>query len=101
MSKDEIIAKLNENAKRSTGGKIKDRKYEILTTGDVNVKMSPQAITILKSMFELKKNIVSEQELFDMMNVPVMIEKLKTKQNPWKIFQYYRKTMVDAGFLKF
>ena len=96
-----VIAQLRENVKRASGNKVKDRKYEILLTGDTKVKMSPQAVTLLEAIFGTNKSEMTEQEIFDLVNTPEVTEKLHTKQSPWKIFQYYRKTMVDAGFLKF
>lgn len=99
MSKNEILEKLRENGKRVGGRRVKPRKYIIIIDGNVEVKLSPQAITCLDILFTAKKNEMMEEEVAKLMESNA--EKFgKTKQTPWKIFQYYRKQLVDSGFLK-
>lgn len=89
-----LIEELTKNAKvRNT--KTLTRKFEVREDGDKAVKMSPQAVQILATIFTLGKKIVTEQEIV----TAVEASELKTKQPKSRIWQYYRKSLVEAKFL--
>jgi len=98
MSEDQkaMLEALKANSKRQGGRRFKKRKYIVKEDGDVNVKLSPQAIRCLEILFEGGKLEYTEEEahgLFDGADMG------KSKQEPWKVFQYYRKSLVDAGWI--
>ena len=95
-----VIEKLKENNARKGGRSIKNRNYEIHVDGDVGQKFSPQAVMCLEVLFEQDTELISEQDLFNVFGSEGVLEKFeKSKQDPWKIFQYYRKQICDAGFV--
>lgn len=97
MTTNEVIGKLRENVKRG-GRRIQNRVYRISTEGNTEIRLSPQAITCLEILFSSKKKELQESEVAELISANA--EKFgKTKQEPWKIFQYYRKALKDAGFL--
>lgn len=98
MSKNEILDKLRENSKRRGGNRAKNREYTIKTDGNAETKLSPQAITCLEILFAEKRNKMMEQEIIGLINDNAA-KFGETKQSPWKIFQYYRKSLVNAGFI--
>ena len=98
MSKNEILEKLRENSKKRTGTRARNREYTISTDVNVDIRLSPQAITCLEILFANKKTNMMEAEVIELLEKSA--EKFgKTKQSPWKIFQYYRKSLVEAGFI--
>lgn len=99
MSKNEILDQLRQNSKKRGGNRAKNRKYTVILDGNMNVKLSPQAITCLEILFAGKVDGMMEENVIGL--IENNVEKYgDTKQSPWKIFQYYRKSLVDAGFLK-
>jgi hypothetical protein len=88
-----LIEELTKNAK-TRGSKTSTRKFEVRTDGDKTQKLSPQAVTILATIYALDKKI-TEQEIVE------AVEKsdLKTKQEKSRIWMYYRKSLVEAKWL--
>lgn len=97
MSNTDILAKLRENSKRKGGKRFRNREYTIKTDGNMDSRLSPQAITCLEILFASGKKTVSEEELHNILMEAA--DQFKTKQTPWKVFQYYRKSIIEAGFL--
>ena len=71
-------------------------------------RFPPQACAIIDLLYELerietrpqdKRNIFTEDELHGF--IILRKDVLCTKQDPWRIFQYYRSKLIVAGFLRF
>lgn len=56
-------------------------------------RMAPQAIQILDALVNLGQTTYTETEL-------QQVVKVKTKQDPWRIFQYYRPKMISCRILR-
>ena len=95
MTKQDIISKLRENAKVNSGRRIQNREYTI-KEGNLDSKLPKQAINILEILMTEGKEVMTEQEVMELMSKHPELSK---KQDPWKVCQYYRKSLVDAGFL--
>ncbi|HMV57026.1 MAG TPA: hypothetical protein PKD38_07445 [Nitrospira sp.] len=78
--------------------------------GHANVyqRLPPQACALVDLLHELtkmperpedKRNIFTEEELQGY--VMLRRDMLYTKQDPWRIFQYYRGKLISGGFLRF
>lgn len=76
-------------------GQLDDRVY-VFNYSRFNEKykqLAPQARMILRSLEDRGINNLSESELKTQIQV-------KTKQDPWRIFQYYRPKMISYGIIK-
>ena len=93
--REEILNSVRERSGKKGGSRIKNRTYKVLD-GNEHAKLSPQAVRCLEIIYEQDKEELSEQEMFDLFQDCEM----KTKQEPWKIFQYYRKSLKDQGFIE-
>ena len=93
--REEILEAVKERSGRKGGSRVKNRVYKILD-GNEGAKLSPQAIKCLEILYSTDKAEMSEQEVFDLFQTAEM----NTKQTPWKIFQYYRKSLVEQGFIE-
>lgn len=71
-------------------------------------RMPPQACAIVDLLHELtqietrpadRRNIFTEEEMQGFINLRKDV--LHTKQDPWRIFQYYRGKLITSGFLRF
>jgi len=92
-----ILARLRANSSTKKGARLSSTKtYTIHTDGDVAVGFAPQAIALIAIMFEEDENSWTEQELHDVISIHTDIS---VKQKPWSVFKYYRKVLVDSGFL--
>ena len=96
------------NPKRSFK-KLLDRGYEIIKLEiDPKLKLPPQAKTCLEFFAELVKeaNPSGENRIETIKEDRVkayVIEqqtRLQTRQDPWRIFQYYRPTLIKEGFIR-
>jgi hypothetical protein len=102
-----ILEQLKKTSGRKGGSRIKNRTYKITAISaeeivEKNISLSPQAIIcvgiILEQMIANGPEI-TEAKLFDALEDGV--EQFgTTKQTPWKIFQYYRKPIMEAGFIR-
>jgi len=92
--REELLNEIKERSGKRGGNRIQNRVYRILE-GNENSRLSPQALKCLEILFATDKNEMSEQEVFDLFDKAEM----KTKQTAWKVFQYYRKILVDQGFI--
>lgn len=87
------------DAARAQAGKrgpraIKNRTYTF-AVGNPTVRLAPQAVTILEAIAALGKTSVTEQELHD----AVEAANFATKQGKWRVFQFYRPALIEAGWL--
>ena len=105
---DEDTPGANTGAKR-TSAKLADRRYEVVNfTIPAEVKMPPQARTCMEFFKELAAKIghddakgvfeVSEKAFNEY--VVANAERLKTRQDPWRIFQYYRPQLIQGGYIR-
>lgn len=90
----EIIAHLRTLSGRKGGNGVKNRKY-IMGAGDPTIRLSPQAVSCLEVMFEGGKPTYTEAELYPMFETT---DKFTGKLGGKKVFQYYRKSLVKAGW---
>ncbi|CAB4182364.1 hypothetical protein UFOVP1090_2 [uncultured Caudovirales phage] len=89
--------------------KLMNRGYEVIKLEvDPALKLPPQARTCLEFFSELVKTenpsgedrIVTISEKVVQTYVETNAERLKTRQDPWRIFQYYRPTLIKDGFIR-
>jgi len=90
-----VIATLQANSK-VRGKRVMNRTFTVKSDGDLNVKLSPQAVKCLEIICSLEQEEISEQGLVDLF---VDDCGLVTKQDPYRVFQYYRKSLIDAGWI--
>ena len=80
------------------------RGYRALDTASVD-HLQNQALIVHREMLKLhkasNKEILTEAEISDMMTTLRDSGALKTKQDPFRIFQYYRPALIKAGKLEF
>ena len=99
-----VLETLKNNAARKGGSRLKDRSYEVKLEEEwtpeelAEVSLSPQGITCVGVILAQHKPVITERELFNAFN-EAEEQFAGSKQGPWQIFQYYRKKIVDAGFL--
>jgi hypothetical protein len=80
-------------------GKLTNRKYVVeLTAIPEGVKLPPQAIACLKIMVDMNRKEILEQDLKDEVNKQA--ESLHTRQDPWRIFQYYRPQLMQHKIVR-
>ena len=94
----EVLAILTANQK--TRGSKKSREnvmYTFTVPSDLSgIQLAPQALKIIACLLSEDESEWNEPTLMD---IVASIEELSAKQTNWKIFQYYRKQFIDAGFL--
>ena len=76
------------------------RIYSFDIPSELDSKMTPQIVQILGGISESGNSELQESELKTLINELAESGKLKTRQNPWRIFQYYRANMISAGICK-
>lgn len=110
------INRLDDDGAKGTGGasrtgthKLADRAYEVVKTAVAATdKLPPQARTCLVFFTELMtaakhddaKGIFSIPEKDFNAYVVANAARLNTRQDPWRIFQYYRPTLIQSGFIR-
>ena len=94
----EVMEMLKNNSKGKSGLRTRNNvKYTKMIPEEINVSLPPQAIELVGIILNDSNDSWTEPELQKL--IDENSEVLKTKQEPWKIFQYYRKALIDAGFL--
>jgi hypothetical protein len=97
MDKNAVLAALNANKTTRKGLRLDNKRIiTVKTTGDVTVKLAPQAITLLEIMYSQEATTWTEVQLHELFN---QYPEITEKQTPWKIWKFYSKTLVDAGFV--
>ena len=76
------------------------RIYSFEIPEELDSKMTPQIKQILGGISESGNSEFQESELKTLISELAESGKLKTRQNPWRIFQYYRANMISAGICK-
>lgn len=76
------------------------RIYSFNIPSELDSKLTPQIKQILGGISESGNSEFQESELKSLINELAESGKLKTRQNPWRIFQYYRANMISAGICK-
>lgn len=89
----EMLEKLGAMSKTRSSGKmlLKNYTFQVGTL----VKLPPQAVECIKIIANLGKSELTEMEI----HTAIQESELKTKQDKWAIFKYYRKNIIEAGFL--
>ena len=94
---DAIIAALNANRSVKKGARLSStRKYTVHMDGDLTAVLPPQALAVLTILLTNEDNEWTEVALHTLLSEHTEIS---DKQKPWAIFTYYRKKLVDSGFL--
>lgn len=95
MSKEmlEMLEQLSKVSKTRSTGKMLMKNYTF-QVGQL-VKLPPQAVECIKIIANLGKSELTEMEI----HTAIQESELKTKQDKWSIFKYYRKNIIEAGFL--
>jgi hypothetical protein len=57
-------------------------------------------LSIMNSALTKEKPVISEPELHKLVVAAHAVGRLKTKQDPWHIFRYYRTSLKSAGALR-
>ncbi len=93
---------------RKTAAKLQNRGYEVLKTKvPDDLKLPPQAKTCMEFFAELVSTAPASQD--SIVTIPetqfkdyVMANaaRLNTRQDPWRIFQYYRAVLISSGFIR-
>jgi len=97
MNKTKVLEALQANRASLKGARLSStKKYSVHMDGDTTVVLPPQAIALLAIMFDEDQDTWTEVELHELINSHTEISE---KQQPWKVFAYYRKRLIDAGFL--
>ena len=89
----DIIAQIEQNASKVRI--VKDVTYVVNVQGDTKVRFAPQARTILIAILKSEKAEIKTSEILELEDV----KNIKTKQSPERIFAYYKKAIIEAGFL--
>lgn len=97
---DQVLAELEAGGRTTSGKRLKTRTYSISLGGDTKAKLAPQGRAILTAVLKSGKSEISESELNELLNTDVVKGALNTKQDPWVIWQFHRKTICDAGWMK-
>jgi hypothetical protein len=101
MSKSEILESLvtlKANAKHMRSSSVAFRKWEVTAGRTDGVKLAPQAISIIEIL--VRKHLgkeITEKMVEELVSAP---DVLKTRQDPVRIWQYYRKAIQEAGWIK-
>jgi hypothetical protein len=87
-------------------------KFDPTNDGHMTIysRLPPQACALLDIVYKITQspeqqakgelaNVFTEVELQGLINL--MKDDLKTRQDPWRIFQYYRGRLINVGFLRF
>ena len=82
-----------ETVAKTRAAKISNKRYSV-QVGTIT-KMAPQAVVCIKAIVGVDKEIITEQEIHD----AIEESELVTKQEKWSIYKYYKKMIMDAGFL--
>jgi len=97
---DEILAV--KPAKKAGRPKASAKVYTFLvdnlTDSDHYTRLPKQAKSILSHM--VPGTDIPESELKDIIHQLAVDGKMQTKQDPWRIFQYYRSQMISSSFLR-
>ena len=87
-----VIAKLTEMCKTRAAV---NHTYLVKEDGDLTIKLPPQAVEVLSCLFNIGKAMVTDAEIREALKTST----LKTKQDKFMIFRYYRNILVEAGWL--
>lgn len=108
------LNRLDNVEKKNRVAKLQDRKYEVIKLDvDPSTKMPPQSRTCLTFFAELmaadtkyQATPVEERGVFEVSEkvfneyVVANADRLKTRQDPWRIFQYYRPSLIKDGYIR-
>ena len=93
----QVLEQLKENNARTGGVRIRERTYHVHMDGDTSVRIPKSAVTCLEIIFNTGEDEITEADMYDLMQEHT--EDLTKKMDGWTVFRYYRKRLIDAGFL--
>jgi len=97
MNKTKVLEALKSNGGTRKGARLSTTKtFTASVDGNLDAVLPPQAIALLEVLFNEDQDTWTEKALFDLLSVHTEISE---KQSPWKIWQYYRKRLIEQGFI--
>lgn len=93
------IAKLSKPKKVASGSKARPNVVYTLLNQPPQWSDTPQVAQIEKILFGQSKKKLTEPEIFDLIKAGAEAGILRTKQNPVRIFQYYRASLISENVL--
>lgn len=72
---------------------------ELIESEDYKKTYNNQARTVFETLYQENKQFLVEDEIRSLILGLVAARRLKTKQDPWVIFQYYRPQFIKDGFI--
>lgn len=72
---------------------------ELVESGEIREKYNRQASLVLTALYENGKQFLLEDEIKALILRLVADRQLKTKQEPWVVFQYYRPQFIKDGYV--
>lgn len=91
------VLKSNSTSKRGVRTREHVRYTKMIPEELEGIRLAPQALRIVEIILTSPEDSWSEPELQKLIQDNSV--GLSKKQEPWKIFQYYRKALIDAGFI--
>lgn len=72
---------------------------ELIESGEIKAKYNKQASILLAALLDYGKQFLLEDEIKRMILGLVASRELKTKQEPWVVWQYYRPQFIKDGYV--
>jgi hypothetical protein len=94
-----ILSGHDSEGNKERKSSLDTRIYTLVSPQPAEAPKTPQAKTCLAFLRDSVKNgQITEADLKRV--VETRAAELKTRQDPWRIFQYYRPTLIKGGYLK-
>src|SRR5690606_7036716 len=72
---------------------------DLVESGEIKSKYNKQAGILLRALLDNGKQFLLEEEIKKMILGLVVSRELKTKQEPWVVWQYYRPQFIKDGYV--
>lgn len=95
------VAALSKPRKVASGSKARPNVIYTLLSQPPQWSDTPQVAQIEKILFGQPKKEMTEPEIFDLIKAGAESGILRTKQNPVRIFQYYRSDLIKGNVLRY
>ena len=90
-----VMEALNANRNKKAGARLSEKKVYTAQIGDMTAVLPPQAIKLVEILLT-NEGPWTEVELHELIQEH---KDISVKQEPWAIFKYYRKQLIESGFL--
>lgn len=95
------IASLSKPKRVASGSKARPNVVYTLLSKPPKWSDTPQVAQIEQILFGQTKTSMTEPEVFDLIKAGADAGILRTKQNPVRIFQYYRANLISENVLRY